>query len=1042
MKKLLQLFFFMLFTLGGIHAQIQVKVYEFEEGLSHRITSKIVQSENGFIWIGTINGLNRFDGYNFIQYNDDPGNNRQHLPALPFSSISDMQLASNNHLWLAGPDHLAYLDVNHHRYQLINIKQGPSVARESIIPYSLYVDQQEGLWTVVFDEKSARNKLLKVNPTTKEVTELMPLQGSYPQRPMIQVGSEMYLGAYGNELWKLSMDGKVLKKMLLPLLPEHRIISLARHQNTLYILSTSGRLYTLPDDASKPFLHPASIKTEAASALMIEPNGNVWIGGRGVLSHYRVKEQSFENLAPQIRDITKNTSTYHQIFRGSSGVIWVASDFGAIKLTQGEKLFTNYLQGGNEDCSNIFCSTRGITEDNSGNIYFSYYSSIHVLNPLTNTLRPLFPSRDFFNAPFGLTYFKDALWTGNGKRIDLQTRRVSTILEGQPEKDLGHVVPVQDSILWMGYNSRLYLYDPALEVLKEFEDSQGKWDSLNGDISYLHPGRKRKGMWAATLNNGVYWIDQYKERTRHYDHSPESPVRLRHNQVNALYEDQRGRLWIGTASGLHCLYPSRDSLETYTTTSGLPNDFINGILPEGDSCLWISTDNGLSRFNLSDRVFKNFSVKDGISANEFNRMSFFLSSTGRMYFGGLNGVNAFYPGKQFIEQKHEQGDAHILLTSFSKFDDLRDSLVVNYQGFTSDTSIVISPWDRIFTFEFTLSDYRDPRKNVYSYQLDGYDRDWSLPSKNREVRYHNIPAGNYTFRVRAKANGSSPVWNSEELSISIIVKEAFYKTLWFKLLAGLLLISIIFAITRYRFFLERKRQHELEALVQERTKELEKEKQKSEELLLNILPAETAEELKANGVAKAKRHEVVTVMFSDFKGFSKISEHMDPEDLVAEIDLCFCAFDEIMEKYRLEKIKTVGDAYLCVGGMHDEDDDDADEARRVTMAALEIQSFMEGLAIQRKLEDKHYFEARIGIHTGPVVAGIVGIKKFAYDIWGDTVNLAARMETNGAVGRVNISGRTFQLIRDRFSCRFHGSYTETDGEDIPMYFVEEYLADS
>jgi class 3 adenylate cyclase len=165
---------------------------------------------------------------------------------------------------------------------------------------------------------------------------------------------------------------------------------------------------------------------------------------------------------------------------------------------------------------------------------------------------------------------------------------------------------------------------------------------------------------------------------------------------------------------------------------------------------------------------------------------------------------------------------------------------------------------------------------------------------------------------------------------------------------------------------------------------------------------------------------------------------MDPEDLVAEIDHCFRAFDEIMEKYGLEKIKTVGDAYLCVGGIRD---DDGDEATRVTLAAMEIQKFMTGLKVQREAENKPCFEARIGIHTGPVVAGIVGIKKFAYDIWGDTVNVAARMETNGEAGKVNISEATYNLIGKLFRCNYHGQYTETDGEDINMYFVEEYLGD-
>ncbi|MCB0588575.1 MAG: hypothetical protein KDD06_25000, partial [Phaeodactylibacter sp.] len=449
-------------------------------------------------------------------------------------------------------------------------------------------------------------------------------------------------------------------------------------------------------------------------------------------------------------------------------------------------------------------------------------------------------------------------------------------------------------------------------------------------------------------------------------------------------------------------------------------------------------DNGLCRLSVGTGKFTNFFVKDGISANEFNRISFYKSRAGRMYFGGLNGVNAFMPGPQLLEKKVEEQEAPILFTRFTKFDSETGNLVNRFGGLSTEDVIVISPWDRTFSFDFSLADYRQPLDNAFSTWLEGYESNWSPATENHSIRYTNIPAGSYTFRVRARAGINNPDWNSQELAIRVVVQEAFYNTWWFWLLCGLLIAGAVFAIMRYRIYLAREREKALEQLVRERTQELELEKQKSEELLLNILPAETAEELKKFGAAKAKRHELVTVMFSDFKGFSRISEQMDPEDLVAEIDHCFRAFDEIMEKYGLEKIKTVGDAYLCVGGIRD---DDGDEATRVTLAALEIQKFMSALKLQREAEARPCFEARIGIHTGAVVAGIVGIKKFAYDIWGDTVNVASRMETNGDAGKVNISEATYQLIGDLFRCSYHGQYTETDGENINMYFVEEYLGD-
>ena len=178
---------------------------------------------------------------------------------------------------------------------------------------------------------------------------------------------------------------------------------------------------------------------------------------------------------------------------------------------------------------------------------------------------------------------------------------------------------------------------------------------------------------------------------------------------------------------------------------------------------------------------------------------------------------------------------------------------------------------------------------------------------------------------------------------------------------------------------------------------------------------------------------MATVFFSDFKDFTLISEKLEPEKLVADIDYCFRAYDEIMEKYGIEKIKTVGDAYMCAGGIPTEN---KANAVMVVKAALEVQDFMRQLGKDKSKSGEPFFETRIGIHTGPVVAGIVGIKKFAFDIWGDTVNIAARMEDNSQVGKVNISQSTYELVKDHFHCTSRGKVTAKNKGEIDMYFVD------
>jgi class 3 adenylate cyclase len=215
---------------------------------------------------------------------------------------------------------------------------------------------------------------------------------------------------------------------------------------------------------------------------------------------------------------------------------------------------------------------------------------------------------------------------------------------------------------------------------------------------------------------------------------------------------------------------------------------------------------------------------------------------------------------------------------------------------------------------------------------------------------------------------------------------------------------------------------------------IKKGKKLSDELLLNILPEKIADELKEKGSAEAQLIDEVTVLFTDFKGFTQLSEKLTPKELVAEINECFSAFDHIMEKHGVEKIKTIGDAYMAAGGLPTANTTHAED---VVKAALAIQNFMHEHKAKKMAANELFFEIRIGVHTGPVVAGIVGVKKFAYDIWGDTVNTASRMESSGEVGKVNISGTTYGLVKDKFKCVHRGQVQAKGKGEIDMYFVEE-----
>jgi class 3 adenylate cyclase len=317
----------------------------------------------------------------------------------------------------------------------------------------------------------------------------------------------------------------------------------------------------------------------------------------------------------------------------------------------------------------------------------------------------------------------------------------------------------------------------------------------------------------------------------------------------------------------------------------------------------------------------------------------------------------------------------------------------------------------------------------YSFCMAGPDAGWSAWSGRSYKEYTNLSRGRYTFMYRYRIRGGD-VTGEGSFAFRVRAPWYFSPVAWIIYPLLLVLGGMFLRRHTHRRFMER--QKRLEELIAERTEELQHEKEKSDNLLANMLPRGTAQEIMSKGKAAKTKYNFVTVLFSDIQGFTRIAEEMNPEVLIDELDRFFFHFDSVTQKYRIEKIKTIGDAYMCAGGIPERNRTNPVE---VVLAALEMQKYMQFMRDDPANNAARFWDIRIGIHTGTVIAGVVGHTKLTYDIWGDTVNTASRMESSGEAGKINISGTTYEFVKDYFTCEYRGRMPVKYKGDLDMYFV-------
>ncbi len=363
-----------------------------------------------------------------------------------------------------------------------------------------------------------------------------------------------------------------------------------------------------------------------------------------------------------------------------------------------------------------------------------------------------------------------------------------------------------------------------------------------------------------------------------------------------------------------------------------------------------------------------------------------------------------------------------LARTYREFGDI-EKAIVNFKRAEKIASELNSLYELKFAYQGLAESYAATGRYNQAYQFQ--NRVAAIKDSLYNVETDKKLADlQFDFEIKKKQSEINLLVKDKSLQLLELKRQRFAKN---SLVAGFLFVfTIAFILFR-------------NSRIKSRTnKLLDHQKAEIENLLSNILPQEVAQELQVNGKATPRYYESVSVLFSDFENFTQMADALSPQDVVHELNTCFMAFDDIIEKYGLEKIKTIGDAYMCAGGIPVVDDS---HPINIVKASLEIREFINRRNIDRKEKGELPWELRTGIHTGPVVAGVVGRKKYAYDIWGSTVNTASRMESNGEPGRVNISAATYNLVKDHYECTYRGKILAKNVGEIDMYFVEAEIKD-
>ncbi|NQY63850.1 MAG: response regulator [Alteromonadaceae bacterium] len=791
-----------------------------EQGLSQSTVQAIYYDSHGFLWVGTSDGLNRYDGYQFTNYRHDA----EKLNSISNSNVLAIFEDNQGTLWVGtngggvnrfNADIDSFTDFHHQQ-------EFPTSLSNNVVK-AISQDKQGNLWLATANglNKLEQGDLLKSPPLTKQLS-FMHYGADTSDIEILHIDVQ-------GKLWLVSKAGELSyyqqrsDKFITIELPEvnSKITSVESDTNGRLWLGTEQGLFLFtPSSVQEKTSH--ILPSKSITALQLVTDDELWVGTNSGGYIYHIPTKMLQHFSHEISDqksLSENKIT--NITLDNAGGIWLGTFSAGLNRFDNKNTQFNSIKTSSSDraLSGGFISDFAELADNTLFIA-SYGGGLNKYDADTNNYKV------FKNIPGNSTSLSSDLvstlsddetqiWIGtvggglnlfDNNETFIRYRHNPNDMQSISSDNILSIVQGDNSSLWIGtWGGGVNYFDKHSKKFKHYKHNANDKNSLSGDIIWSIYKDRAGIIWIGTETGGLNKLNPKTNEFIHFKYDLEDKNSLSNNQVVSIYQDNEGIFWIGTGDGFNRFDPKTKIFKRYYEKDGLPNNVVYGILPDDQGFLWLSTNKGLSKFNPQSETFKNYDINDGLQDNEFASGSYYKSKSGELFFGGINGFNHFYPENI----KDDTTVPTVVLTDFLL---LNKSVTIAQSGTDNNNAdrqqtvkqqpfelpkvinqleqLTLSHNETLIAFEFLALHFSEPMSNQYAYKLEGFDDDWiATDAKNRRATYTHIPAGSYTFRVKA-SNGDG-YWNEQGKLLKVIVTPAPWLTWWAYTLYALLLLGIV-----------------------------------------------------------------------------------------------------------------------------------------------------------------------------------------------------------------------------------------------------------